>query len=69
MQKVKNTLEIAFGKKVKVDGNTAKVHLKELDGVGIYQLNAFNLERFKQVEDVRVKRSGTGLTVIVTVNE
>jgi hypothetical protein len=69
MQKVKNTLEIAFGEKVRVEGNTAKVHLKELDGVGIYQLNAFNLERFSQVKDLKVKRSGMGLTVIVTVED
>lgn len=66
MQKVKNTLEISFGKKVKVEGNVAKVHLNELDAVGIYQLNAFNMERFKGT-DVKVKRSGTGLTVLVEV--
>jgi hypothetical protein len=69
MQNVKNTLEIAFGKTVKVEGRVAKVHLEELDAVGIYQLNAFNLERFSQVESVKVKRSGTGLTVLVTVKE
>lgn len=67
MQKVKNTLEIAFGKKVKVEGKTAKIHVNEIDSVGIYQLNAFNFERFNQVKEVKLKRSGTGITILVTV--
>lgn len=69
MQKVKNTLEIAFGKKVKVEGNIAKVHVDEIDGIGIYQLNAFNMERFSQVKNVKLKRSGTGITILVDVKK
>ena len=68
MQEVKTILEITFGKKVREEGKTLKVNVEELDGVSIYQLNGFNLERFSDVvEDVKVKRSGTGLVVIVTL--
>lgn len=68
MQKVKTILELTFGKKVREEGKTLKVNVGELDGVSIYQLNNFNLERFSNVvESVKVKRSGVGLVVIVTL--
>lgn len=64
--KVTNYLETAFGKKVRYEGNTIKINIDELDGVGVYHLNAFNMERYKdKVESVKIKRSGTGLVVIV----
>lgn len=70
MQEVINYLEISLGVKVRAEGNTVKANLPELDDINIYHLNAFNSERWKPyVEDFKVKRSGTGLVVIVMTKE
>lgn len=69
MQKVKNYLETAFGKVATTTPKTVKIHVKEIDGSGICLLNALNLSRFeKEVKNVLIKRSGTGITIIVIIN-
>lgn len=68
MQKVVNSLKNAFGDNVKVEGKTAKIHVKEIDLFGIKRLGNFGAERFKNtVKDVLLKRSSSGITIIVTV--
>lgn len=64
--KVIEYLELCFKKKARVDGKNIKINVETLDGTGIYFLNGFNMERYQDdVDDVLIKRSGTGLVIIV----
>lgn len=68
MQKVKTRLEIAFGKKVKiVNEKTLRVHVSSLDAVSIYQLGLIQTDFGDELTDMEIKRSGTGLTILVKV--
>ena len=67
MQKLKTRLEVATGKKVKVDGKTAKVHVKELDGTDMFILANICGDLKIPPTQMKAKRSGTGITVIITV--
>jgi len=66
MQKLKERLELATGKKVSIHGKTAKVHVKKIDGLDIYNLNQICLDLVIPHEKMILKRSGTGITIIVT---
>lgn len=66
MQKVISYLENSFNKKVRVDGDFVKLNLEEMGSAGIKVLNQLNTSRFDdKVKDLNVKRSGTGIVVIV----
>ena len=66
MQQLKNTLEVCFGEKVKVDGNVAKLHKKGLDEVDIYHLEKIRKDNAGKIA-IKIKRSGTGLTIITVL--
>lgn len=70
MEKVLNSLENAFGKEARVDGNIAKINIKKLDGFGLKRLNNFNADRFKGVvEKIEIKPSNGGLAIWITTKE
>ena len=63
---VKTDLEKLGCKNVIINDNEIKAHFKELKGFEISRLNFINSQG--GVTSVEIKRSGTGLTVIVKVN-
>ncbi len=68
MQEVKQILESVFNKEVKVQGNTLKVTLPKLQSEGIIKLNDLLFSHKEEIKTAEIKRSGTGLTIIVTFN-
>lgn len=68
MEKVIKSLENAFGKKARAEGNIAKINVKNIDEFGLKRLNNFNAERFNGIVDgVIIKPSNGGLAIWVTV--
>lgn len=59
-ENVKFIEDLFTGKKVTVDGNTAKFNTHELDSAGLCKVH----EIAKKAKSVNVKRSGTGLAII-----
>lgn len=68
VQEVKSELEASFtDSEVKVQGNVVKIHVKEINGFDlVYLTDVWELEF---VTDFRIKRSGTGMTIIVTLKD
>lgn len=66
MQKVKEILEDVLGVTPRTVGNSLKVTLPTLNGNDISNLNDLYLSDTLGVEQIEIKRSGTGLTVIIT---
>lgn len=58
-------MKATFGKEPVVSGNTAKVNVKEISTGQIYELYRMSLPTL--TDDVKLKRSGTGITVIITL--
>ena len=69
MQELKTILENEFGTKVTTQNNTLKFHLSKLQGREIVILNDLYLSDSLEIESLEVKRSGLGLTVIVTLED
>lgn len=67
MQELKTILENGFGTKVTTQNNTLKLHLSKLQGREIVILNDLYLSDSLKIESLEVKRSGTGLTIIITL--
>jgi hypothetical protein len=67
MQEVKQILEREFNTKVTIQGNVVKTTVKSINGSQIWGLQ----EIYKKltVNDVELKRSGTGMTIIVTLED
>ncbi len=64
MQNVKQILESEFGTKVTTQENIVKTTVKTINGNNISNLSDIYFNPF--VKEVLLKRSGTGLTIIVT---
>jgi len=60
---VKGTLEELFGLTIQVNDKTLKVHVKVLNGNDIWNLTDIYSNR--GVKEIILKRSGTGITIIV----
>lgn len=71
MQDLKTRLEIITGKKARVEKEALKVNVNSLDNIDIYNLNYFNLDKpeNKTVKNLEIKRSGTGLVIILNFNK
>jgi hypothetical protein len=67
MQEVKQILERGFNTRVTVQGNVVKTTVKSINGNQIWGLQ----EIYKKLttKDVELKRSGTGITIIVTLED
>jgi len=65
MQRVKEMLEMEFGTRVTVQGNVVKTTVKSINGNQIWGLQ--EIYRKNDVKDVNFKRSGTGITILVTL--
>jgi hypothetical protein len=66
MQEVKTILENDFGTKVTVQGNVVKTTVTTINGNQIWGLKL--IYDFEEVDEVTLKRSGTGITILVTLN-
>ena len=58
------TLEERFGSKPKETKENIKLHIDELGGEALALLHSFYISSF--IKDLYIKRSGTGLTIIIT---
>lgn len=68
MQNVKTRLETITGKKVIIGDRLLKTHVQKLDHIDIYNLDQFNnVDQYPNVKDILIKRSGTGLTIIINL--
>ena len=69
MQNLKTKLQTITGRKVREDKNSLKVNVSSLDNIDIYNLNYFNLDKpeNKNVKNLEIKRSGTGLVIILNL--
>lgn len=65
--KIKNSLEITFGKPVRVEenGKTLKVNITKIDKISLYQLGTILNVHQKQIKVFDINRSGAGLVIIV----
>lgn len=68
--KIKNSLEITFGKSVRVEenGKTLKVNVSKIDKVSLYQLGTILNVHQNEIKTFDINRSGAGLVVIVKLN-
>lgn len=66
MQELKQFLESVFNKEVKTVGNTLKVNVQSINANQIIWGLA-EIQKLNAYKDVELKRSGTGITVIVTL--
>lgn len=65
LESIKNILQRVFQTdKISAQGETLKVHVKELNSIHIIDLSTLVLEKGCKVD---CKRSGTGITVLVTI--
>ena len=65
MQEVKQILEDEFGTKVTTQNNVVKTTVKTINGSQIWALK--DIYEYKKVKGVDLKRSGVGMTIIVTL--
>ena len=56
-------LKREFGKEPRVEGKVAKLNVEELDTLQIYALRSISI---REGVDLLLKRSGTGIIIIVT---
>lgn len=66
MQKVKTILEEVLGVTPRTVGNSLKVTLPKLNGNDISNLSDLYLSDNFFIKGIEIKRSGTGLNIIVT---
>jgi hypothetical protein len=69
MQTVKEILERELGLEPKIVGNVVKAHTTKLNGNDIVVLNDIYMSDGFLIKGVELKRSGTGLTIIITFEE
>ena len=62
---IKKELEKGFGAKATIQANTVKATVPEINGEGIVEL--FGITVRDGVKDVKLKRSGTSITILVEV--
>lgn len=67
MQKVVEVLKEEFGTKVIVKENTVKTTVQSINGNQIWGLK--DIYEYVKVKDITLKRSGTGITIIVEFND
>jgi hypothetical protein len=64
---IKNTIELQFTDvEIQEQTNGLKFHVKELQGVDIHHLS-FIMEKHPSIKGMLIKRSGTGLTVLINL--
>lgn len=66
MQKVKQILESVFNKEVKKIGSTLKVNVQTINANQIIW-GLSEIQKLESFKDLELKRSGTGITIIVTL--
>jgi hypothetical protein len=69
MQTVKQILEDEFGTKVTTQGNVLKTTVKTINGNGIANLNDIYMSDSLGVDNIELKRSGTSITILVTLED
>jgi len=69
MQEVKEILEKELGVTPRTVGNSLKATLPSLNGNHIMVLNDIYLSDGFLIKGIEIKRSGTGLTIIITFEE
>lgn len=65
MQKVKNLLESEFNIVPKLQGSILKTHVGSISGNQVYGLK--DIYCMPEVKEMNIKRSGTGLTILITL--
>lgn len=68
MQEVRQILESVFEKEVRTIGNTLKVNVQSINANQIIWGLA-EIQTLDAFKDVELKRSGTGITIIVTLED
>lgn len=66
MQEVKEILEQELGLNAKIIGNVVKAHTTKLRGRELSILADIYSSEYLGFENIEIKRSGTGITIIVT---
>lgn len=64
MQNVKQILESVFNKEVKEQGNVLKVNVQSINSNQIIW-GLSEIQKLAEVKDVNLKRSGTGITILI----
>lgn len=65
MQRVKNLLESEFNTVPKLQGSILKTHVSSISGNQVYGLK--DIYCMPEVKAMNIKRSGKGLTILVTL--
>jgi len=69
MQEVKEILERELGLTPKIIGSVVKVHTTNLNGNDIVVLNDIYMSDGFLIKGIEIKRSGKGITIIITFEE
>lgn len=69
MQEVKQILETELGLEPKIVGNVVKAHTTKLNGNDIMVLNDIYLSDGFLIKGIEIKRSGKGVTIIISFEE
>jgi hypothetical protein len=69
MQEVKEILEREMGLEPKIIGNIVKAHTKKINGNDIMVLNDIYISDGFLIKGIELKRSGTGITILLTFEE
>ena len=69
MQEVVEILEFELGLEPKIVGNVVKAHTKTIGSGTISILNDLLMSDTLGIDTIDIKRSGTGMTIIVTLED
>jgi hypothetical protein len=65
MQEIKTVLEAVFNKSVTTQGNVLKLNVQS---ISLEQVNELTFITYRDyVDDLQLKRSGNGITIIITI--
>jgi len=64
MQETKEILERLFNKKASIIGNKLKINVQSIDTTSFELLAGIYFD--ESVNDIELKRSGTGITILIT---
>lgn len=68
MQNLQSDLKTVFGKEPRENNNFLKLNIQKLQREQLKKLYILELKHRKDIESLEIKRSGTGLVIVIELN-
>lgn len=68
MQNLQSDLKTVFGKEPRETNDFLKLNLKKIQREELKKLSILELKHRKDIKNLEIKRSGTGLVIVIELN-